>query len=158
MVWYGMVWYGMDWHVKVFVWKYLFLALQHSFPYQTEELVHNCFKYNTSSPNPMMVANVTNSREDKQLPFYGLCSARHGMGRDDQTERRRWEKAAERRWQLWKEREDGSSGIHHLKYQLTSPCHPERHIRSLSHCRKIMFQLIAICLIADFPLQKMCQA
>ena len=92
MVWYGMVWYGMDWHVKVFVWKYLFLALQHSFPYQTEELVHNCFKYNTSSPNPMMVANVPSSSEEKQLLlFYGLCSARHGMGRDDQTERRRWE-------------------------------------------------------------------
>ena len=83
MVWYGMVWYGMDWHVKVFVWKYLFLALQHSFPYQTEELVHNCFKYNTSSPNPMMVANVPSSSEEKQLLlFYGLCSARLRTRRD----------------------------------------------------------------------------
>ena len=86
MVWYGMVWYGMDWHVKVFVWKYLFLALQHSFPYQTEELVHNCFKYNTSSPNPMMVANVPSSSEEKQLLlFYGLCSARHGTRRPNRT-------------------------------------------------------------------------
>ena len=54
--------------------------------------------------------------------------ARLGSVRDDQTERRRWEKAAERRWQLWKEREDGSSEIHHLKYQNTT------HNTKNTHC------------------------